>query len=173
MATAGDIAGRGQRFVRAFLPDLVLAGAAGGFALLLAEMLLTDHTEDLQAVAVWSAVAGIVLCLIGLAIRSRRAALLVSLALVLLSLAGPVGFYLHATGEAEARETQALAQDRDPRDDGDEEGEEGEGGEGGEEGEEGKGPPPLSPLSLSGLALMGALALAARDEDGRAGELGQ
>jgi len=161
MATAGDIAGRGQRFVRVFLPDLILAGVAGGFALLLAEMLLTDHTDDLQAVAVWSSVAGIVLCLIGLVIRSRRAALLVSLALVLLSLTGPVGFYLHATGEAEARETQAPASDRGPRDDGDEEGEEGEEGEGGEEG---KGPPPLSPLSLSGLALMGALALAGRDE---------
>ena len=98
MATAGDIAGRGQRFVRAFLPDLVLAGAAGGFALLLAEMLLTDHTGDLQAVAVWSAVAGIVLCLIGLVIRSRRAALLVSLALILLSLTGPVGIYLGGRG---------------------------------------------------------------------------
>ena len=161
MATREDAAERGPRLIRAFLPDLILAGVAGGFALLLAEMLLTEHTEGLQGVAVWAAVAGIVLSVIGLVIRSRRAALLVSLALVLLSLTGPVGIYLHAGGEAEARETPVLAKDRDPRDEGGEEGEEGEGGE------EGKGPPPLSPLSLSGLALMGALAVTGREEGDR------
>ena len=164
MATRDDLAERGPRLIRAFLPDLILVGVAGGFALLLAEMLLTEHTEGLQGVAVWAAVAGIVLSVIGLVIRSRRAALLVSLALVLLSLTGPVGIYLHAGGEAEARETQVLAKDRDPRDEGGEEGEEGEEGEGGEEG---KGPPPLSPLSLSGLALMGALAVTGREEGDR------
>jgi multisubunit Na+/H+ antiporter MnhG subunit len=160
MATR-DLAERGPRLIRAFLPDLIVAGVAGGFALLLAEMLLTEHTGGVQAVAVWATVAGLVLCLAGLVIRSRRVALLVGLALVLLSLTGPVGLYLHATGEAEARETRAPAKDRDPRDEESEEGEEGEGGE------EGKGPPPLSPLSLSGLALMGAVAVAGREEGDR------
>jgi hypothetical protein len=162
MAAREDLAERGPRLIRAFLPDLILAGVAGGFALLLAEMLLTEHTEGLQGVAVWAAVAGIVLSVAGLVIRSRRTALLLGLALVLLSLSGPAGIYLHATREAEARESQSLARDGDPRDEGGEEGEEGEEGEGDE-----KGPPPLSPLSLSGLALMGALALAGREEGDR------
>ena len=160
-------------WIRKNFPELVLVGAAGGFLMILAELIITDHLEGTQLVAVVASVIGLVVSAVGFLLRgaaSRAGAIL----LVLLSISGLVGAFEHyEEGQEEATATQhGLPVGQDYRyidsDEEDEESVSGEEGEAGEEGEEGEAaPPPLAPLSLSGLALLGAMAMLARSDAGQ------
>ncbi len=154
MATKSDAVENSQSLIRAHLPELVLVGAAGGFAGTFAELLLTDHSEGTQAIPVIAAGIGAALCLIGLLVRSRIMIRTLAIGLLLLSITGPVGVFLHAGGEADASEAPlsaenvlALDEDEDEDDDDDDE-----------------GVPPLAPLALSGLGLLGAVGVLARED---------
>ena len=159
MATKADALER----VRLQLPELVLVVTAGGFAITFAELVVTEHTGGTQVIAVIAAGLGLALCLMGLLARSRIILRPMVLALLLLSISGPVGVFLHASGEAEGSEASVpaavdvLAGDED---DGEDDGEEDEG----EEEEDGDSIPPLAPLGLSGLALLGAAGILARED---------
>ncbi len=154
-------------WIRKNFPEVVLAGAAGGFLMILAELIITDHLDGIQLVAVVASVIGLVVSAAGFLLRgaaSRAGAIL----LVLLSISGLVGAFEHyEEGQEEATATQhGLAVGQEYRYiDSDKEDEESVSGEEGEEGE--AVPPPLAPLSLSGLALLGAMAMLARSDAGR------
>lgn len=147
-------------FLRKRFPDLVGLMVLLGFFLLLAELLLTGHTEEAQALAPLFSLVGAGLLLAGLFLPKARQVL--ALALVLVSASGVVGLWQHLEDGLEAGESPSIRLvDRD--------GEEVWGWER-EEGE--NPPPPLAPLSLSGLALLGALALYVGEEDAHPGSGG-
>jgi hypothetical protein len=135
-------------------PDLVALFAAMGFLILLAELLLTGHTEGLQALALLAAGIGAGVVPLGLWVRGGR-----FWAVGLLLLVGGTGLVGLVQHMEEALEAGVAATVQMV----DEEGREypaypGLEGEGEKEGS----PPPLAPLALSGLGLLGALALHAR-----------
>lgn len=154
-----------QMFVRRNFTTLLLLMPAAAFVTLLAELLLTGHVGGIRNVADITSAAGLVAVVVGL---FARGTLRVSLAvvLVLLSFAGVIGTFEHfdvAGGEGEgARPSLAAVQENQQVafNAQEEEGEsEGPGGEGSE-----SVPPPLAPLSLAGLAVMGAIVLLGRGE---------
>ncbi len=180
---------RVQTFVRSNLTTLILASLAGGFLLLLAELLLAGHTEGVQLVGVTASILGILLALVGLKARGTARNVLAVLFLVL-AISGVVGAFEHneerfegeeakapillnqSAGRTETNLNIAYRMDSDDGNEGKEgearEGSEaGEAGEAGEEGEEEgeSNPPPLAPLSLSGLSLLGALALLGKEDE--------
>jgi len=126
-----------QRF-----PEIVLVWSAVSFFVLLLELLLTNHTEELQLVGVIAALAGTIAAIAGLGSPALRRAALVALSLV--ALAGVAGTLVHWREGAEERAEYAYEYD--------------------EVYEEGEGaPPPLAPLGLAGTALLAGLAILARD----------
>lgn len=133
--------------------DLVTLFAALGFLTLLLELLLTGHTEGVQVLAPLAALVGAVA--LGLGFLGAR-----TLALGLLLLVSATSLLGMAEHLGEALEAQGPTQVRLV----DEEGKAYPGypwGKG--EGREKEGtPPPLAPLSLAGLGLLGALALYVR-----------
>lgn len=141
-------------WVRKRLPDLVVLFGLTGLFLTGVELLLMVHTEGVQLLAPLAAFLGAFLAGIGLALR--RWALAFALALVLLAPVGLFGLFQHL-GEVLEAGAPTVYRWVD---------EEGEGWEEGtEEGREGEEtPPPLAPLSLSGLALLAALGLYTREE---------
>ncbi len=169
-----------QAMVRRNLITILLVLLLGGFVMLLAELLITNHVDGIQNVANVASIVGAAAILLGFFAKGMFRHLLVLLLLVL-SLSGLLGAWEHLEssegGEAQAPAALAVRSDgyqtisngagadveRTLQDD--DEGEEArEGGEGGErEGGEGA-PPPLAPLSLSGLALMGAVVLLAKPD---------
>lgn len=177
-----------RTFVRDHFPALVLLTVAAGFAVTLAELLLMEHTDGKQLVAVVAGVAGIVLPLVGLVARGGLAMVVVGL-LGVVGLTGVVGVYFHlGGGEAEASRPIMTAVQQvlrgpvahaDEDDDDDEAIELASGSvvpasveedvaagprdEGHEEEEEGEGPP-LAPLGVTGLAMLGMLGVLARRE---------
>ncbi|MFN4073304.1 MAG: hypothetical protein ACK4G4_07820 [Thermus sp.] len=135
-------------------PELVALFAALGFLTLLAELLLTGHTEGIQALAPLAAAVGAGVVLLGLWVRGGRF-WAVGL-LLLVGGTGLVGLVQHAE---EALEALAPARVQLV----DKEGREYFAYPGlGEEGEKETPPPPLAPLALSGLGILGALALYVR-----------
>ena len=170
-----------QAMVRRNLITILLVLLLGGFVMLLVELLITNHVGGIQNVANVASVVGAAAILLGFFAKGTFRHLLVLLLLVL-SMSGLLGAWEHLEsregGEAQAPAALAVRSDgyqtisngagadveRTLQED-DEEGEEArEGGEGGErEGGEGA-PPPLAPLSLSGLALMGAVVLLAKPD---------
>lgn len=159
------------RWVQKSFFTLFMLMLAAGFAILLAELLLTNHTDGIQLVAVVAAVAGLIFILAGLFVRGR-AATVVAVLLLLLSVTGLIGTFEHleeggGEGErasvprVEAVGNQQVSLRLD--DDEENEGAERAGGEQeareGEEGESEGNPPPLAPLSLAGLSMMGALGI--------------
>lgn len=173
--------------VRKNVTAIQLLLLAGGFTITLVELILMGHTKGIQLIAVGSTVFGIVLALWGLVAGNATRTIVVILFLGL-SLSGLVGAFEHLEGgEDEAGEASATfqvantnrgqiintafnAEEEGENGEGSEAGEAaaaegsneaGEGGEGGEANEGGKegNPPPLAPLSLSGLALFGAVTL--------------
>ena len=169
-----------QAMVRRNLINILLVLLLGGFAMLLAELLITNHVDGIQNVANVASLVGGVAILLGFFAKGTFRHLLVLLLLVL-SLSGLLGAWEHLESRegGEARVPAAIA----ARQDGyqtisngagadvertlQQEGEENESGEGGERGERNGGegtPPPLAPLSLSGLALMGAVVLLAKPD---------
>lgn len=150
-----------RRFVQTQFFALMMLLLAGGFAMLLAELLWTEHTDGIQLVGVVASIAGIVLTLAALVVRAR-AAMILAVLLLLLSVTGLIGTYEHLEeGGGEAGEAQRIdvAANRQiaftDDDDDDARREEGE-----REGEAGESvPPPLAPLSLAGLSIFGVLGI--------------
>jgi hypothetical protein len=155
-------------FIHRHFYTLLMLMLAGGFAMLVAELLLTEHTDGIQLVAVAASVAGLLLTLAALFVRGRGA-MMVAILLLLLSATGVLGAYEHfASAEEESARrqptevnTQQVALRTDSVGDNDAAQENSEGAEadkeGGAEGE--AAPPPLAPLSLVGLSWIGALAV--------------
>ena len=140
---------------------LILAFTAGGFVFLLLELLLESHWEGTQLIAPIAAGLGLVLTLFSLA--GRRGLAVVVMFLVL-SVSGLFGTFQHFEERSEPREgppnratisaVQVADMEAPPAAAGPEGTFDGppDGGRGG------GGPPWLAPLSLSGLALLGAAA---------------
>ena len=130
--------------LRRRFPEIVLVWSAVSFFVLLLELLLTGHTEELQIVGVIAALAGVLAALLGLGSPLLRRAALVVLSLV--ALAGAAGTLVHLREGAEEKAEYAYEYDED------------------EAYEEGEGaPPPLAPLGLAGTALLAGLAILVRD----------
>ncbi|MBE2237588.1 MAG: hypothetical protein IAE81_07365 [Caldilineaceae bacterium] len=169
-----------ENLVRRHLSTLLLLSLAGGFVVLLAELLITDHTDGIQNVAVIAAAVGAVAVLAGLFVKGTIRHVVVLLLLVL-TLTGLVGTWQHfessrddeasrviplaavepsgyqaiaARGDAVQLAPQQESEENETRTD---------------EREDKRGdksaPPPLAPLSLSGLTLMGALVLLAKRDE--------
>ena len=127
--------------------DLVLVGAAVGFLVILAELLLMEHWDGLQRLAPAAAAAGAAACLLAVIVHGRARYALAAF-LGVLSLAGFYGFYLHMEerGGFSARAFDEGSPQGTP----------------GPDGEQRRGgPAPLAPLSVAGTALLGSLASAA------------
>ncbi len=176
-----------QVIVRRYLTPILLLLLAGGFLVVLGELYLYRHWQGTQLIGFAATVIGLVAVLLGLfAKRGLRIGLAVLLALV--SVAGLIGTYEHFESRSEESEAArpSLVQvsaaanmtvayrpsadgERMAAQEGGETGETGEGSEGGgrEGGEE--VPPPLAPLSLAGLSLMGAAVLLAKQDRADAG----
>ena len=159
------------RWVQKSFFTLFMLMLAAGFGTLLAELLLTNHTDGIQLVAVVASVAGLVLILAALFVRGRMATG-VAVLLLLLSVTGLIGTFEHLEGGEEAGERAsvqrveavgnqqvALRLDDDEENEGAERDRGGQEASEGEEGESEGNPPPLAPLSLAGLSMMGALGI--------------
>jgi hypothetical protein len=132
----------------------------GGFLILLTELLLTHHTDGIQLVAVVTTVLGALLCVAGLLVNGRMR-LSLAVIFLLLSVTGLFGAFEHLEGD-EGREAHfvgtALAA---PIQEGDEANDAAKPSVGNTQftRRAGSTPPPLAPLSLSGLSLLGAVAV--------------
>ena len=164
-----------QGFLAQRQDTILLLLLAGGFAVVLGELVLYQHWEGTQLIGFGATVVGMLAVLAGIFVKGTLRTV-IGLLLVVLSISGLIGAreHLEEGGEAMSprpalvqQSTLAGAQEIAYRPGGlaqeeDEAGEDREGSEGGESGEE--VPPPLAPLSLSGLALMGAVILLAKKE---------
>jgi hypothetical protein len=124
---------------------------AGGFAMLLAELLMLDHTDGIQLVAVVASVTGLIVTIAALFVRGRAATIVVAV-LLALSATGLFGAYEHLENrEAESAGIQGQAQPGNQLIADYQENE--------SEADEGQAspPPPLAPLSLAGLSLVAAI----------------
>lgn len=143
--------------IRRYLVELVLLANTAAFGMLLAELLILEHTDGIQLVAPVSAATGLVLSLVALAVRGP-ARMAVAAAFVILAGSGLIGVTQHFSerdgGISFGLVSRAAAQsdrgddDRSgQRDDDDDDNE-----------DEDDDPPPLAPLALSGSAILCALA---------------
>jgi len=141
--------------IRRYLVELVLLANTAAFGMLLAELLILEHTDGIQLVAPVSAATGLVLSLVAIAVRGP-ARMAVAAAFVILAGSGLIGVTQHFSerdgGISFGLVSSAAAQsdrgndDRSgQRDDDDDE-------------DEDDDPPPLAPLALSGSAILCALA---------------
>ncbi len=145
-------------------PEMVAVMVAGGFALTLGELLLMNHTEKSQNIGVVLTGIGMVAVALGVMVGPRLRKVLAGL-LIVVAAGGLFGVYEHLEEAQEHREKAERARqesglvvqkaDYDAHE-GEEASEHREGKK-----EEKHGPPPLAPLSVSGLALMGSLGLIA------------
>lgn len=147
-----------QDFVQKNLFTLLLLLIAGGFVMLLVELVLMGHTSGTQFVAVVACVAGLIFAIGGLFANGNIRHLLVVLFL-LLSISGLYGTLEH-TEKREERiaETTGVTITAIGSDEGEELGEE-------LVGEFQTFPPALSPLGLSGFSALGAVALLGKKEE--------
>lgn len=151
-----------QAFVQKQFTNLLLLFVIGGFLMLVAELLLTGHTRGIQLVAVAASVAGVVLALAGLLTRGKMSNI-VAIAFLVLALTGLLGVSEHLEEGGDEQEGVAMAQvvrttnatnmpinfsEEDEF----------------RPGERKNAPPPLAPLSLAGLSLLGTVTLAGRKE---------
>ncbi len=136
-------------------PEMVGVMVVGGFALTLGELLLMGHTEKIQTLAVVMTAVGMLATLVGL-VAPRFRKLLAGL-LIVVAAGGLFGTYEHFEEAAEHRE-KAARQELERASQG--LAVEAHAGEKRERKEK-QGIPPLAPLSLSGLALLGSLGLVA------------
>lgn len=131
--------------------NIMMLLLAGGFAMLLAELLMLEHTDGIQLVAVIATFTGLILTLAALFVQGRAATIVV-VALLTLSATGLFGAYEHLENrEGESANIQRQAQPSNQmiayaQDNTDEAKEDDEAGP----------PPPLAPLSLAGLSLVAA-----------------
>jgi len=155
-----------ENLVRRHFTAILLLLLLGGFATVLAELLITNHVGGTQLVAVVATVVGALAVLAGFFVKGTLRHV-VAILLLVLTVSGLMGMRQHAEAASEeaampaaltlaadyqpiAAQSAAVArtsqQESTPR----------EGGE--------AAPPPLAPLSLSGLALMGAVVLLAKQD---------
>ena len=180
-----------QANIRRYLTPILLLFLAGGFLVVLGELYLYRHWEGTQLIGFAATVMGLVAVLLGL-FAKRGFRLGLAIVLVVLSVSGLIGTYEHFESRSEeggeaARPAQTVevaaatnmtvayqpaAAERMGTQEGDEGGESAEAGqagapaEGGERGEGGgQAAPPLAPLSLAGLSLMGAAVLFAKQDE--------
>ncbi len=149
-----------QFFVQKYFTTLLLLFVAGGFLVLVAELLLTGHTKGIQLLAVVASVMGGGLAVAGLFSRGKLS-MAVIVAFLLLSITGVIGVSEHSEERGGERETTTTTQiarvnnaantrvnfQQQP-------GFRLDGARG--------GPPPLAPLSLAGLSLIGAITVVGR-----------
>ena len=179
-----------QATIRRYLTPILLLLLAGGFLVVLGELYLYRHWQGTQLIGFSATVIGLVAVLLGL-FAKRGFRLGLAVLLVLISVSGLIGTYEHfesrseeggeaarpalAAGAQGAGATnmtiayQPAGSERMGTQEGGEGGEGAEAGEGGERGAGGEGggeqaPPPLAPLSLAGLSLMGAAILFAKQD---------
>jgi len=149
---------------------------AGGFGMLVIELVWMGHTRGVQLIAIITAVVGTLLALVGAFARGRARPVVAGL-LAALALVGLFGTFEHAEARAEnanrrppfgantnnngnAVSTSGEQQQQPPQDQNRAQGQ-GQGQRGFPGGFPGRGnqPPLLSPLSLSGLAIIGTVVL--------------
>lgn len=165
-----------QAAVRRRLNPILLLLLAGGYLVIVGELFIYQHWDGVQFIGFAASVIGLIAVLLGLFVKGG---LRIGLAILLavLSLSGLIGAFQHLESSAEGGEgaipalaaTSAganmlvayqpgAALERSALQEGEED-ESRESGEGGEE-----TPPPLAPLSLAGLSLMGAAILLAKED---------
>ncbi len=150
-----------RQFVRQYFYTILLLTVAGGFVMLIGELILDDHVDGTQLVGMIAAVVGAILGVAALFLSSRQARDILAIAFVVLSVSGVIGVAEHADARSEEGGEAALsspaatdgyqpvalrAQEQNER------------------GGRRSVPPPLAPLSLSGLAFLGAVVLLATPE---------
>ncbi|MNK89777.1 hypothetical protein D3C87_1097970 [compost metagenome] len=133
-------------------PELVGLMVAGGFALTLGELFLMGHTEKTQLIGIGMSGVGLLLAVAGAVTAPRFRKVLVGL-WIGVAASGLFGAYEHVEEAQEHREkavleAQAIAAAGGDVDD--------------HEKGESHGPPPMAPLSVTGLAMLGGLGLLAR-----------
>ncbi len=122
-------------------PQIVLAFLAGAFGLTFVELILMGHTEKTQIAGLVTAGLGVLFCLAALIAEGvwRRVTLVL---LVLLATEGLAGTVFHRIGDpSKSHEAMPPAAEAPVPE---------------------KHAPPLAPLSVTGLALLAAVALVAR-----------
>ena len=158
-----------ETLARRNLSAILLALLLGGFVVLLAELLITNHVDGIQNVAVIASGIGAAAILAGFFVKGVARHMVVLLLLVL-TLSGLLGAWEHfeegrsarsgaALAAADSRSYQTIAAHAGPAARTPQQAEE----------RRGSDAPPLAPLSLSGLALMGAVVLLAK-QDAQTGE---
>lgn len=175
-----------QVTIRRYLTPILLLLLAGGFLVVLGELVLYSHWHGTQLIGFAATVVGLLAVLLGL-FAKRGFRLGLAILLVLISVSGLIGTWEHYESRSEEGHEAArpaLAQtagatnmtvayqpagsERMGTQEGGEGGEGAEAGESGARGEGGEGggevPPPLAPLSLAGLSLMGAAILFAKQD---------
>ena len=131
-------------------PQVVGVMVAGGFALTVGELLLMNHTEKAQLIGVAMSGVGMVAALLGVVTPHRFRKLLLAL-LIVVAGSGLFGVFEHFEEAQEHREkaqkavAAALARGEEP-----------------DPKAKKQDPPPVAPLSVTGLAMLGGLGLLAR-----------
>ncbi len=151
-----------QFFIQQHFTTLLLLFVASGFLMLVAELLLAGHTKGIQLLAVGASVAGGVLAVAGLFSRGKLNRVLI-VAFLLLSITGLIGVMEHREergGERAATATVQVARANNTANTRVNFQQQPSFRRGGESG----APPPLAPLSLAGLSLIGAVTLVGRKE---------
>ncbi len=166
-----------EELIRRNLIVILLLMLLGGFVMLLAELLITGHVEGVQNVAVIASIVGAIGVIAGFFIKGvvRHVVVLVLLVLTLSGLmgvrehsesSGRIGDSMRFIAAADLASGYQLianvnATTQKPLRDEDED----ENKPNQRQAERESSPPPLAPLSLSGLALMGAVVLLAKQDE--------
>ena len=173
-----------EAWVRKNLAVILLLLLAGGFVVIVWELYLYQHWGGIQFVGFAASLVGLLAVLLGLFAKGTFRVIL-ALLLVVISISGLIGTWEHFESANEGSEASAPALNQLASTTGgellvaasnapgavrsaqlQEQGEENEAGEGAEQGERGgeESAPPLAPLGISGLALMGAAVLLAKED---------
>jgi hypothetical protein len=173
-----------EAWVRKNLSVILLLLLAGGFVVIVWELYLYQHWDGIQLVGFTASLVGLLAILLGLFAKGTFRIVL-ALLLVVISISGLIGTWEHFEADNEGRNASVpalnqlasteggellVAASNAPRavrtaqlQEQDEENEAGEGAARGERGGE-ESAPPLAPLGISGLALMGAAVLLAKED---------
>ena len=142
--------------IATYLPQLILLANAGAFAVLLAELLILEHTDGIQRLAPATAAVGIALCLFAVFLPARLR-LAPAVPLLALSVTGLIGFVQHLDEQEDGISGLFQANDDDDDDDNSGRGNSDD-DDRDDDDDDDEEPPPLAPLGLSGTALLSAIA---------------
>jgi len=96
-----------KRFVQQYFPTILLLMAAGGFAMIAAELLLTSHTDGLQMVGLIASVIGLILGVVALFMSGQKARDIIAILFIVLSISGLLGVLQHAGARADDAQSAA------------------------------------------------------------------